>query len=197
MAKSRVRTDQLQVPGGSTGQVLTVSDSNGNVAPATPASPGISNVVEDGTPQLGGDLDVNGKKITSASGGNVDIQPDGAGTVNFGDKDVKKPYFRDVAEWVVAMSGNDMDMEFGNVFTKTISGSQSLTISNPPASGRCGIITLILTNGGTGTITWPTGTKWPGGSAPTLQASGVDVLVFMTIDGGTTWRAQLAQGDSK
>jgi len=25
----------------------------------------------------------------------------------------------------------------------------------------------------------------------------VDVVVLMTIDGGTTWRAQLAQADSK
>jgi hypothetical protein len=198
MAKTRVKTDQLTITGATTpGQVLTVADSAGTINPATPAAPGIANVVEDTTPQLGGNLDVNGRLITSASNGDVGIQPDGSGAVDFGDKTVKQPYFKDVAEVVSAMGANDMNMTVANVFTKTISGATALTISNPPATGRCGIITLILTNGGAGVITWPTGTKWPGGSAPTLVASGVDVIIFMTIDAGTTWRAQLAQGDSK
>jgi hypothetical protein len=40
---------------------------------------GISNIVEDLTPQLGGDLDVNGYAITSASNGDVVISVDGTG----------------------------------------------------------------------------------------------------------------------
>ena len=36
-------------------------------------------VVEDTTPQLGGNLDVNGNSITSASNGDVDIAPHGTG----------------------------------------------------------------------------------------------------------------------
>ena len=39
----------------------------------------LSNVVEDTTPQLGGNLDVNGKTITSASSGDVVITADGTG----------------------------------------------------------------------------------------------------------------------
>ena len=35
----------------------------------------LTDVVQDTTPQLGGNLDVNGKTITSASNGNVDIDP--------------------------------------------------------------------------------------------------------------------------
>ena len=42
---------------------------------------GISNVVEDTTPQLGGDLDVNGKSIVSASDGDIAITPNGTGDV--------------------------------------------------------------------------------------------------------------------
>jgi hypothetical protein len=45
---------------------------------------------------------------------------------------------------------------------------------------------LSLTNGGSN-ITWWSGVQWPGGVAPTLTASGVDVLGFYTRDGGTTW----------
>lgn len=43
------------------------------------ASAGILNVVEDITPQLGGALDVNGKTITSASNGDIVIDPNGTG----------------------------------------------------------------------------------------------------------------------
>ena len=42
---------------------------------------GISAVVDDTSPQLGGDLDVNGNDITSASNADVDINPNGTGNV--------------------------------------------------------------------------------------------------------------------
>lgn len=45
---------------------------------------GIDEVVEDTTPQLGGNLDVNGNKITSASNGDIDIEPNGTGNVLLG-----------------------------------------------------------------------------------------------------------------
>ena len=45
---------------------------------------GINNVVEDTTPELGGNLDVNGKTITSASNGNIIITPNGTGRVGIG-----------------------------------------------------------------------------------------------------------------
>jgi hypothetical protein len=61
-----------------------VSYDNGSTFPyiLDGTSSGINNVVEDTTPQLGGDLDVNGKNIVSAST-NEDIQlvPNGTGRV--------------------------------------------------------------------------------------------------------------------
>ena len=45
---------------------------------------GISNVVDDTTPQLGGNLDVNGNKIVSVANGNIDIEPNGTGNVLLG-----------------------------------------------------------------------------------------------------------------
>ena len=45
------------------------------------SSAGISNVVEDTTPQLGGNLDVNGHILTSTSNGNIELNPDGTGQV--------------------------------------------------------------------------------------------------------------------
>ena len=42
---------------------------------------GLSNVVEDTTPQLGGSLDVNGQDIVSVSNGNITLTPNGSGLV--------------------------------------------------------------------------------------------------------------------
>jgi len=44
----------------------------------------IANVVEDTTPQLGGNLDLNGSDIVSTSNADIDIIPNGTGDVNLG-----------------------------------------------------------------------------------------------------------------
>lgn len=46
---------------------------------------GLNDVVDDTTPQLGGNLDVNGNSIVSASNGIITINPDGTGTIRFPD----------------------------------------------------------------------------------------------------------------
>jgi hypothetical protein len=43
-----------------------------------------ADVVDDTTPQLGGNLDVNGFDIVSASNGNIEIIPDGSGKIRLG-----------------------------------------------------------------------------------------------------------------
>tara|TARA_B100001250_G_scaffold72721_1_gene59296 strand:- start:23292 stop:25418 length:2127 start_codon:yes stop_codon:yes gene_type:complete len=62
------------------------------------ASSGISDVVSDTTPQLGGNLDVNGNDIVSASNGDIEIKPNGTGNVymqfddpNAGELIINKP----------------------------------------------------------------------------------------------------------
>lgn len=95
------------------------------------------------------------------------------------------------------VAASAIDASTGNYFTKTASGALSWTISNVPSSSYTYGFILELTNGGTGTQTWFSGTKWPGGVAPTLASAGIDVLVFITRDGGVTWRGSLVQGDSK
>jgi hypothetical protein len=44
------------------------------------------------------------------------------------------------------------------------------------------------------TITWPSGTKWPGGVAPpaTTAANAIDIWSVMTYDGGSTWVSSLS-----
>ena len=41
----------------------------------------LTDIVQDGTPQLGGNLDVNGNSIVSTSNGNISITPNGSGKV--------------------------------------------------------------------------------------------------------------------
>lgn len=85
----------------------------------------------------------------------------------------------------------------GNYFSATVGGITTWTFSNPLASpNACGFV-IELTNAGAYAITWPAAVKWPGGTAPTLTAAGVDVLVFITDDGGTNWRGIASMLDSK
>ena len=72
------------VPANSTtnnGKVLTASAVAGTYTWETPSAVGISDVVDDTTPQLGGSLDVNGNSIVSASNGDIAITPNGTGDV--------------------------------------------------------------------------------------------------------------------
>ena len=100
-------------------------------------------------------------------------------------------------ETKVAMAANDVDLSAGNYFTKTITTTTTLTVSNVPSTGTAVSFILDLTNGGAGTITWWSGMKWVGGTAPTLTASGRDALGFFTHDGGTTWSGFVLGKDVK
>jgi len=83
---------------------------------------------------------------------------------------------------------DDIDVSVGNTFSATVSTStQTFTFSNPSASGILIGFILILTNGGSQTVNWPTSVDWIGGTAPELTSSGVDWLAFTTLDGGTIW----------
>lgn len=68
-----------------TGASLPFTNSNGgsDAIALTSAALG-ENLVSDTTPQLGGNLDVNGQSIVSASNGNINIAPNGSGVVQVG-----------------------------------------------------------------------------------------------------------------
>jgi hypothetical protein len=120
-----------------------------------------------------------------------------SGTVDAADQILQRPVMKDYAETKVAMAAHAVDLSLGNVQTYTLSGAQTLTFTNPPATGSAGSFTLIVTNGASATLTWPTSVDWAGGTAPTLTASGIDILTFTTIDGGTIWYGFLAGADMK
>ena len=63
--------------------------------------------------------------------------------------------------------------------------------TNPADSGNASSFVLKIKQDGTGgrTISWPASVDWASGTAPTLSsgANDVDVFVFFTVDGGTTY----------
>jgi hypothetical protein len=63
------------------GNTTTISTAQANAITANTAK--IATVADDTSPQLGGNLDVNGNDIVSASDGNIELDPDGSGQVVF------------------------------------------------------------------------------------------------------------------
>ena len=96
-----------------------------------------------------------------------------------------------VFENIVALSGNTINCANGNYFSKTVTANITFAFSGVP-SGKGACVSLVLTNGGNYTVTWPSNLKWAEGTPPELTSGGTDVLTFMTIDGGTTWYGSLS-----
>jgi hypothetical protein len=86
----------------------------------------------------------------------------------------------------VAALSIDLASGTNDFFTKTITTNSTFTITNVPSSGVFQfLIEIVLTSG---SITWWSGIKWPGGAAPSGLATGVShVFGFYTRDGGTTY----------
>ena len=76
---------------------------------------GLQNIVDDTTPQLGGDLDVNGNKIVSVSNGDIIIDPDGTGAVKIGDTSGGQlSHYISITDRKILHNGNgDLEIEAG------------------------------------------------------------------------------------
>lgn len=86
----------------------------------------------------------------------------------------------------IALSESTIDVSLGYCFTKTITAATTFVFTGVPSNAAANFL-LVLTNGGSQAVTWPSSVKWSGGANPELAASGVDVFTFFTADGGTTW----------
>ena len=124
---------------------------------------------------------------------NASWTSNGSGDITASDKQLIRVKLKDYSETINAIGAigggtQDIDLENGNFITATVDTSETtFTFSNPPATGSGGGFALVLTNGGSQTVNWPASVDWSLGTAPSLTASGVDVLGFITSDGGTTW----------
>ena len=162
---------------------VTSTASELNILDGVTASTAELNYVDGVTALIQTQLDAKETADTEIS--KTDVAETRTASINMADNVLQRPELKDYSETKVAMGANSIDLSAGNVHTKTISGSTTLTFDNPPATGKTGSFTLVLVNGGTN-VTFPT-VLWDGGDAPSLSASGTDILSFMTMDGGTTW----------
>ena len=120
------------------------------------------------------------------------------GAVAGADNQLGRVNLIDYAEVTNAIGGTGggtqaIDLSLGNSVSATVdTNANTFTFTNPTASDEACSFTLILTNGGSQTVNWPSSVDWAAATAPTLTASGVDILVFITIDGGTIWHGMAA-----
>ena len=123
---------------------------------------------------------------------------DDSGNIDMAGGRIDDPVLRDVAYSVNALGSisgtTDIDLESGNMITATVGGVTTFTFSNAPAGGG---FLLFLTNGGSAAVTWPASVDWEGGTAPSLTAAGLDLIVFLTADSGTTWHGVVSSLDSQ
>lgn len=92
----------------------------------------------------------------------------------------------------VASSGasSSASVASAGVLDITLTGNCSISLSGA-VSGQSWGITMILRQDATGsrTVSWPSGTKWAAGAAPTLStaANSIDIVSLFSVNGGTTW----------
>lgn len=130
----------------------------------------------------------------------IDITPKGTGEM-----DVTASFMTGIFADKVSAIGNTGTAQTitatnGQVFTATLTGNCTFTLAGSNSnSNRATSFTLILTNDATPsrTVSWAGGTfKWPGGAASlarTTTANAIDVWVFFSPDGGTTWYGNISQ----
>ena len=94
-----------------------------------------------------------------------------------------------------ATGSYSLDCAAANFWDLTLTGNITIAPTNVPPSTRMWAGTIVAKQDATGgrTITWPTGSKYPGGVAPpaTTTANAIDIWSLMTYDGGTSWIVSL------
>lgn len=138
-----------------------------------------------GTQDLDGNeliLDADGDtSLTADTDDQIDVKIAGSDVANWTatalnllDNILQRPVIKDYGETVndIGATGGgtqDIDFELGNVVKLMVTTStNTLTFSNPPASGIAGSVTLEIFCGGTQTVNFPSTVRWSGGTAPTL-----------------------------
>ena len=120
--------------------------------------------------------------LTQASG---IVTSDANGVVSFDNGTIEE-----VTTVTSSSNAATINLRDGNLFEHDLTENVTYTFSNPAASGRASSFVLkVIQDSSARTITWPGSVDWVAATAPTLTATnnGVDVFVFFTIDGGTTY----------
>ena len=128
------------VGSGQDGYVLTYTHSNAKAALAVLPTSGLANVVEDTSPQLGGDLDMQTNSIVTTSNRDINLTPNGTGKVNVtGDlkaSGVQYQQFMDLTD----------DLATGYHTIALIEGATGGSASGTGSQAQWGIGTFLIRN---------------------------------------------------
>lgn len=152
---------------GANGQVLG-TDGAGTVSFKTV----LIDVVNDTTPQLGGDLDVNGKSITSASNGAINITPNGSGNISLAPATGK--IILGALEWPTSTGTN------GQVLTTNGTTAASWTTVSAGATTLDELTDVVITAAATNDVLVYNGTNWVDTAANTLTVSAASTATTAT-----------------
>lgn len=145
---------------------------------------------------LGGvtSVEINYNNITTlgTSEASKAVTADANGDVLLSEELKAKSYNETYAAVTSSANATTVDCEAGNTFSHTLTENTTFTFSNPPASGTAYTMSVEIIQDASAsgyTVTWPSSVDFPDATAPTLTdtASAIDVFVFSTRDGGTTW----------
>ena len=113
----------------------------------------LTNIVEDTTPQLGGDLDANGKTFDTSS-------------------------YRQIADASIASGTHTFAYASGDMQQLTATGNCTIAFSGMP-TGKAAAFIVDAINWGAHTITLPSGMLFDAATAPTFTAAGTDKLAIL------------------
>ena len=138
---------------------------------------GLTSVAADTTPQLGGDLDINGNDIVSTSNGNIDILPNGSGKVIMdGNGSTGGVLISDGSVEIRSGTGSVSEIKF----YCEVNNAHAQTLKAQPHSASSSAVLTLPVN---------TGTLIGSGDTGTLPLAAID------IDGGSDIGAALSTSD--
>jgi len=156
-------------------QKIYTRDSSDNIVTLS-----IANLVDDATPQLGGNLDVNGSSIVSTSNADINISPNGSGAVNID--------YLSISDTTISSINTDTDI------TLSPNGTGNVDIQRFSINTDTGTRGQIISTDGSGAIAWADKNVSYSVTQSSHGFSVGDVLYFGT--GATYTKAQADDADT-
>ena len=138
-------------------------------------------IVNDVTPQLGGDLDVNGNEFVSTSNGDIVFTPNGTGKIKFNDL----AYYPEVA---ITSTSNSVAWDSQAAPNAKHTTTENTTFAAPSNATTGSFISLNIQYGGTHTIAWNTVFEFAASTAPTATSVSGQTDHFVFRYNGTVWQ---------
>lgn len=137
-------------------------------------------------------LNYNDISTLGTSENSKTVTADANGDVLLSEELKAKSYNETYLEVFNSAGTTTLNCESANTFMHTLTAATQVAFTSPPTTGTgyTMSVEIIQDSSGSGyTLSWPTSVIWPGSSAPTIStdANAIDVFVFTTRDGGTTW----------